>query len=53
MATDTAETPIKTWPGYREILEHLNLCAEALDRQIADGMGWEDSLRPRGRRDRL
>ncbi len=35
MATDK----IETWPGYREIPERVNLCAEALDRQIAAGMG--------------
>ena len=44
MATDTVETPIKTWPGYREIPERLNLCAEALDRQIADGMGGKTAF---------
>jgi acyl-coenzyme A synthetase/AMP-(fatty) acid ligase len=33
----TAEK-IETWPGYRIIPERINLCAEAIDRQIAAGL---------------
>ena len=33
------EPAIETWPGYREIPEHANLCWEAVDRQINAGWG--------------
>lgn len=33
----TAET-VETWPGYRVIPDRVNLCVEAIDRQIAAGM---------------
>ncbi len=34
MSADTVET----WPGYRVIADRINLCAEALDRQIEAGL---------------
>jgi acyl-coenzyme A synthetase/AMP-(fatty) acid ligase len=33
----TAET-VETWPGYRVIPDRINLCAEAIDRQITAGL---------------
>jgi len=30
---------IKTWPGYREVPERLNITAETLDKQVSSGNG--------------
>ncbi len=34
-----AADEIKTWPGYREVPERLNITAETLDKQIRSGNG--------------
>ena len=38
MTAEIGTAEIKTWPGYRELPERVNICAEALDRQIAAGL---------------
>ena len=34
-----AVNEIRTWPGYREVPERLNITAETLDKQIISGNG--------------